>query len=159
MGLDMYLKKKTYLGAEYKHNEIGGVVKLEKSKLPIKIKLNRLETVVESVGYWRKANHIHTWFVKNVQNEEDDCDEYYVTVEKLIELRNLCRRVIRCKSKESMAKLLPTQAGFFFGTTDYEESYIRDCKNTIAIITPLLKEIEADKENNIHSSIFYTSSW
>ena len=57
MGLDMYLKKKTYLGAEYEHNEISGVVKLEKRKSSVKIKLNRIETIIESVGYWRKANH------------------------------------------------------------------------------------------------------
>ena len=27
----------------------------------------------EEVGYWRKANAIHGWFVRNVQNGKDDC--------------------------------------------------------------------------------------
>ena len=29
--------------------------------------------IIEQVGYWRKANQIHNWFVENVQDGEDDC--------------------------------------------------------------------------------------
>ena len=39
----------------------------------------------EEVGYWRKANQIHKWFVDNVQDGVDDCGEYKVTKEQLIE--------------------------------------------------------------------------
>lgn len=51
-------------------------------------------SVEEEVMYWRKANHIHKWFVDNVQEEKDDCEKYYVSEEKLRELLAACERVI-----------------------------------------------------------------
>ena len=56
-------------------------------------------SIMQDVGYWRKANQIHNWFVNNVQNEIDDCcfhDE--VTKEKLLELYDICHEVM-CNSK------------------------------------------------------------
>jgi hypothetical protein len=48
----------------------------------------------EQVMYWRKANHVHAWFVHHVQNGDDDCGTYEVTPEKLAWLRNDCDSVI-----------------------------------------------------------------
>lgn len=52
--------------------------------------------IMEQVGYWRKANSIHNWFVENVQDGIDDC-EYHdeVTKEALEELLDLCNIVLR----------------------------------------------------------------
>ena len=51
--------------------------------------------IAEQVGYWRKANAIHQWFVDNVQDGEDDCDYHReVTRGDLIELRDLCINVV-----------------------------------------------------------------
>ena len=78
MGLDMYLTKETYIGANYEFNEIGGTLELTREGSPIPIKLNRVVSISERIGYWRKANQIHNWFVENVQGGEDDCKKYYV---------------------------------------------------------------------------------
>ena len=55
MGLDMYLYgvKSNYWLHDYN--------------------IGQVKTVIE-VGYWRKANQIHNWFVENIQNGIDDCD-------------------------------------------------------------------------------------
>lgn len=51
--------------------------------------------IVEEVGYWRKANQIHNWFVENVQDGIDDCDYHHeVTKEILEELLDVCERVL-----------------------------------------------------------------
>lgn len=47
------------------------------------------------VGYWRKANQIHNWFVNNVQGGVDDCDYYEVSDNKLIELLERCKEVVK----------------------------------------------------------------
>lgn len=47
-----------------------------------------------TVLQWRKANAIHNWFVREVQDGVDDCGYHYVDEEKLAELRDLCIRVI-----------------------------------------------------------------
>jgi len=80
MGLDMYLKKRTYVGANYDHNNVKGSIYLTVGKncKELPIQLNRVSYIEENVGYWRKANHIHAWFVENVQNGVDDCKGNYI---------------------------------------------------------------------------------
>lgn len=156
MGLDMYLTKKTYVGGNYDFNKVEGDVRLNVRGNDLPVKLNRLTYVIEDVGYWRKANQIHKWFVDNVQGGVDDCSKYEVSVEKLKELLKICKKV---KKDHSLAeKLLPTQSGFFFGGTSYDEYYFYDIDTTIKILTPLLKELKAQPET-IYSYIEYQSSW
>jgi hypothetical protein len=101
-------------------------------------------------AYWRKSNQIHKWFVDNVQGGNDNCGEYYVSHEKLKELRETCRQAIFAKDPS----LLPPQAGFFFGNTDIDEYYWHDLKDTIKQIDRVLALPEMSK-----LSFYYTSSW
>lgn len=140
--------------------------------------------IKEEVGYWRKANQIHNWFVENVQNGEDDCEYHHeVTKETLELLLKICKLVLKsCKLVDgkisngykyengkripimqdgkyvkdpSIAEqLLPSTAGFFFGGTDYDEYYVRDIKDTIEIITKVLETTDFEKQ-----MIYYVSSW
>lgn len=109
--------------------------------------------IMDQVGYWRKANHIHAWFVDRVQYGIDDCDYHNeVTKEDLEDLLDICQRVL---DDHSLAyKLLPTRSGFFFGGTEYDEYYFEDIKDTIDIITTVLETTDFDKE-----MIYYVSSW
>ena len=144
----MYLNKKTYIGANYEHNKITGTIDLAQDGKPFDIKLNRVSEISERVCYWRKANHIHLWFVKNVQDEEDNCAEYYVSENDLEKLIKTCEQVL---SDHSLAQeLLPTQDGFFFGGTDYDEYYYKNLEETVKNLKPLLEE---------GSTFYYNSSW
>lgn len=49
---------------------------------------------LHNVGYWRKANQIHNWFVNNVQNGYDDCEYYEATKLQLEELLEICKMVV-----------------------------------------------------------------
>ena len=84
------------------------------------------------IGYWRKANAIHKWFVENCQGGEDNCATYTVVHEELKELKRVCEEVLQ--RPQEAEDLLPTQSGFFFGPTEYDEWYIQDLKDTIEII-------------------------
>ena len=105
------------------------------------------------IGYWRKANHIHNWFVENVQGGVDDCRYYEVTKEQLEDLLETCR-IVKNATQAIAKKLLPTAEGFFFGDTDYDEWYFKDIETTIAIIKKVLAETDFD-----HEIVVYTSSW
>ena len=109
--------------------------------------------VLEEVGYWRKANAIHQWFVDNVQDGEDDCHYHNeVTKAHLEELMMLCGMVL---DKPYLArKLLPTQEGFFFGPTEYDDWYFKQLNRTIEIVQNVLKETDFETE-----MIAYCSSW
>lgn len=156
MGLDMYLTKKIYIGANYEHNKVAGEITLTKDGKPIKVNMKKLTYIEEQVGYWRKANHIHKWFVDNVQDGVDNCGDYSVSDEQLKQLLAACKAVV---DKPELAKTeLPTQSGFFFGGTEYDEYYIQDCNNTIEIIEALFNEVEPGKDY-LPDEIYYHSSW
>jgi hypothetical protein len=119
--------------------------------------------IVEQVGYWRKVNCVHNWFVENVQDGIDDCDYHReVTEDDLMELMSICQRVLRNSDivggevvDSSVAEeLLPTVSGFFFGETKYNEYYLDDLKDTIDIIQKVLDTTDFDTE-----MIYYVSSW
>jgi hypothetical protein len=101
-------------------------------------------------AYWRKSNQIHKWFVDNVQGGNDNCGEYYVSNEKLNQLRETCRQALFAKDPS----LLPPQAGFFFGSYDIDEWYWQDIKDTIKKIDRVLALPDMSK-----LSFYYTSSW
>lgn len=110
---------------------------------------------ITEVGYWRKANAIHKWFVDNVQDGVDDCGDYEVSEEHIQKLLQTCKTVVTNGKldKEKAQTLLPPQAGFFFGSTDIDEGYEQDLLHTISILEPLQN---FDFKRN---KLLYCSSW
>lgn len=102
-----------------------------------------------TVGCWRKANAIHAWFVSEVQDGSDDCGTYYVGKEQLEQLKLDCLEVIN--NPDLASEKLPTQSGFFFGDTGYNEYYFQDLKDTVEIIDKCLK-MPSEWSFNYHSS-------
>lgn len=119
-------------------------------------KLVPFRTIWNDIGYWRKANHIHKWFVDCVQDGEDDCEKYEVTESNLLDLKAVCEEVLSLKGKDEgkIEEILPTQGGFFFGSTTYDEYYFSDVEATIEIINKVLETTDFEKE-----LVVYQSSW
>ena len=159
MGLDMYLAKRIYVGAEFDHRNVELKVDLKIGGKPIKVNEKNVLYITESACYWRKANHIHAWFVDHVQSGEDDCGEYYVSEKDLKELRKACIKVMeyntpeKKKMIEHLETILPTRRGFFFGSDEYDDYYFETTNRTIKMIDKLLDE---DMTN---SEFVYRSSW
>lgn len=154
MGLDMYLNSKRYMSKYFdaadeqrieKVNELFGVEGDEANDY------GAVE-VTFRVGYWRKANAIHQWFVVNVQEGEDDCREYWVDREQLQTLIDVCKTILADPTKGS--ELLPTRDGFFFGGTDYDEWYMKDLEYTVERLEKVLADPAFAK-----SDFYYQSSW
>lgn len=172
MGLDMYLEKKTYVkNWDHTPEENKYEIDIKQGGLKVKhINTEKISEITEDIGYWRKANAIHNWFVNNIQEGNDNCKEYYVPKEKLKKLKEICEKVIESLEKKEInedgieikptttfanteiaKKLLPTTPGFFFGDTEYNEWYLSNLKETIKIINNALECEEED--------IYYSSSW
>ena len=148
MGLDMYLYKEIYIGADYEHRKVKGSIDITTNGEKIDIPLNKVSSIDLKMGYWRKANHIHKWFVDNVQNGKDECQRSYVEESKLKNLRTICQTVL--DDNKLASQLLPAQSGFFFGGTEYDDYYFEDIKRTIEIIDECLKD---------GGDFYYRSSW
>ena len=152
MGLDMYLTRKVYIGAEYKYRKVSGKVDIKIDGKKVLIDFNKISYIDERAAYWRKANQIHQWFVNNVQGGVDECQESDVSIEQLRELVELCIK-IRDKQVEP-SQVLPTSEGFFFGSTDYDEYYMQDIDSTIEQLEPYITD---DKYTGDEFS--YRASW
>lgn len=141
MGLDMYLNASRYTSdTEWSSDEERQVFRdIVRAANADAFTFKELPTAVVEikVGYWRKANQIHQWFVDNIQEGVDNCAEYYVSREQLKELRNLC---IQVKGDREVAEeMLPPASGFFFGSTEIDEWYWDDIDQTIEIIDACLQ--------------------
>lgn len=189
MGLDMFLTRKKYIGAIWEHRNIKGVIYLTYQDKEIPIDFDKITYIEEQVGYWRKANAIHKWFVDNVQKGVDDCRYAWVSSEDLEKLLKVCKEVkkkailkedyvqvgtqfdnegnpikIMEKGKviengEEIQKILPTNDGFFFGSTDYDQWYMENIDYTIKMLTEVLKEEKKLNEAGFYSDFIYHSSW
>lgn len=159
MGLDMYLMARKYV-SNWQHQierhgeneQYNAVIKtfnannLITSDCPaVKVEFN--------VMYWRKANAIHSWFVNECGGGVDECQPIYVERSKLVELLELCKQVALQPANASAT--LPTQSGFFFGSTEYDEWYLEDIKRTIEGLERVLKEVPDDFD----WSFVYQASW
>lgn len=190
MGLDMYLERCDRRAWGYKDFDIDDIKENKpnlygeiKPYLTVRGTYTHWESIFSEVGYWRKANAVHKWFVDNVQDGNDDCGYYEVSKEQLQELLDICNKIktnvqvengwvkngerfsngMWCPILEEgevivnskiAENLLPTQDGFFFGSTDYDQYYMQDIEETIDILTKALTETDFDRQ-----MIVYTSSW
>lgn len=145
MGLDMYLMKKTYIGAYYKHRKVTATIEIFLDGKRVNIDPTKISEISERSAYWRKSNQIHKWFVDNIQGGEDNCQESYVEYDSLMKLKALCERVIETKD----ASELPPASGFFFGSTELDEYYWQDLKETVSMLTDL----------DPKGAYYYQASW
>ena len=181
MGLDMYLTKKVYVGAEYEHRKVTGVIDIKVGDKPLAINFSNVSYIEERAGYWRKANAIHKWFVENVQEGTDDCGNYEVSTEQLQQLLDVVSKVLEAselvegkvingqtgtaegwvdniedgkviKDSSVAEELLPCSSGFFFGSTQYDEYYHGDLVATKEILEAALAGNPGDYEFYYHSS-------
>lgn len=137
------------------------------------------------VGYWRKANAVHGWFVEHVQDGVDECQRSRVELEQIVELRELCEKVVAtaklepgkvvvgqrgtasgwedmledgevCTNADEIIELLPPTSGLFFGSSDIDGFFIDNIKHTIKVMQ-LCEALAARHRYNV--SFHYQSSW
>lgn len=113
--------------------------------------------------YWRKANHIHGYFVQNVQGGVDDQERYEVSEETLTALKSRLENAIAVfeskelsdeEKDEQLDEILPCQGGFFFGSTEYDEYYHDDNVHTLEYVNRLLKDLDFEEK-----MLFYSCWW
>lgn len=149
MGLDMYLNAKRYLWSFADESEDKAIAKQIAQIANISNDFEVQEIVIKA-AYWRKANQIHRWFVENVQEGTDDCGHYYVSRQNLIDLKELCNKVIA--NKDLASTDLPTESGFFFGATEYDDWYYNDLTETVEMIDKALTLDQHQWDFEYHSS-------
>lgn len=158
MGLDMYLYAKQFVSAASWGDEedckkvktIAHLMKGDKFLMNDKYDLQFAELKLQ-VAYWRKANAIHQYFVNKCADGKDECQDIYVTKDHLEDVLWRCKVILQDKNRAQ--ELLPTQSGFFFGSTDYDDWYYEDLERTIPMLEKILKNAPEEWEFE------YKASW
>jgi hypothetical protein len=164
MGLDMYLEARKYFSKiDYKSDSDDLLPDYKELTKFFPAGSDELgshagATLEITVGYWRKANAIHAWFVRECADGVDECQPIWVREGKLRELRATVEFLLSIKDEpnvgEQVEKLLPPQAGFFFGSTELDEYYWGDLEHTKNILDKAI-----DLEEHQNCSIRYQASW
>jgi hypothetical protein len=166
MGLDMYLNVRKYVSSiDRKSETVSPEFKtlIDMSGLEGLTKYSQFGGISVSypIGYWRKANAIHGWFVNNLADGLDECQEIYASRDHLKLLLIACKEVLaetdpdEKKDKADDVGLTPTE-GFFFGGYELDEYYDADLKYTIEMLEHLLGLIP---EDSLGFEFVYQASW
>jgi hypothetical protein len=156
MGLDMYLHAKKYVSG-WSHEKDTSEFQRLRALYP-EVEIDEGSPSIElvfTVGYWRKANAIHSWFVQNVQKGEDDCRPYYVEASDLIKLKEACSLELLVPASAGGGGVLEPASGFFFGNPERDDWYYENINRTIQIVDKCL----ALPQDGWHWSFEYQSSW
>jgi hypothetical protein len=106
----------------------------------------------DEVAYWRKFNALHRWFVTHLQDGVDDCQRSrQIMLDDAEALLYILKEIH--KNPVVADGLMPTVSGFFFGSTNYDDYFMDDIKQSIPVIEDLIQKIKwGDK-------LYYHSSW
>ena len=152
MGLDMYLRASKRMPVE----AASLMMKLDPDRYPRSFNSwvpgtsRKFATLTTEAAYWRKANIIHGWFVRNVQDGVDECQPHTVSKRQLEQLLESCRAVLHGAPPEHH-DLIPT-GGFFFGPTDDEAWNREQLQETVEMLEEVLEKHPGWKYT-------YQSSW
>ena len=107
----------------------------------LKRKPRKDEDIQDAVdlGYWRKANAIHAYFTRDVEEGEDNCRTIPVRKKDLVDLQEKCIKIL-AGGPDVAKELLPTKGGFFWGSQAYDEWYLKDIEDTLDMVSEVLDD-------------------
>lgn len=91
------------------------------------------------VAYFRKVNFLIPFF-----GYEENCSNIEIDKYQVEDLIEACKEVLANHDKASF--LLPTQEGFFFGSTDYDDWYFDDVQNVKEKFEEILADFDRDED-------------
>ena len=107
------------------------------------------------IGYFRKFNALHSYIVKTFADGIDNCQDIILYKEDVEQIKKVLDEVLNAHQQVEKAKeLLPTQSGFFFGGTDYDEFYFEDVKDAADLMQSFLDNFDFESYQ-----LVYQASW
>lgn len=107
------------------------------------------DTGAKYIAYWRKVNFLYAYF-NDLDLIDHDFECAWVDKDNIEDLIERCNAVLDDHSKAEDE--LPTQSGFFFGSTAYDEWYIHDVRDAKKQLTKVLKGLKDDEQCLIYFS-------
>lgn len=120
--------------------------------------------------YYRKTNQIQNYFEEHFYEDGNDYEgsDYNNVVTKVDDLTidDIIDRIDTIESSENREKTakkeFPTTEGFFYGSTEYDQSYFdtnNEFKNDLTELQKIRNEINQRLENTDYHAVITYSSW
>lgn len=108
----------------------------------------------EEDAYFRKVNFIYHYFQPRLEDEccfvtKADLEDIIERCDKILEglnFKKVCDGEIPYEKIALAQELLPTQSGFFFGSTDYDKWYFADVRDARRQMKKLLRGFNEDTD-------------
>lgn len=114
---------------------------------------NKMYNEFEQFLYFRKMNHIHGWFVKNLQNGIDDCRVYKISISVIDKLLEELKHAMN--NKKMSVDYFPMITGFCFGEYKYyDKCYMDSIRRLFDVFETIRNEMDFDVYN-----LYYEASW
>lgn len=101
------------------------------------------------VGYFRKFNALFSWIHRHVEAIEN-CEYILVSKDHFTQLQSTLNEL----NTANCSIHFPTQFGFFFGSTEYDEWYWQDISELKIFVDKILSEFDFDQEE-----IYFWAWW
>ena len=95
MGLDIYLSKKTFIGAMFKSREITGTISLFISGKKIPIEFQRVSYVIEDIYHGSKTHWLYHWLEIELPESLGNAEDQEISEDLMDRLHDACIEVLR----------------------------------------------------------------
>ena len=105
MGLDIYLSKKTFIGAMFKSCGITGEIRLFKRGKKIPIKLDRVSYVIEDIFQGSKTWWLYHWLEIELPESLGNAEDQEISEDLLDRLHQACIEVLEHRDKPDFREI------------------------------------------------------
>ena len=154
MGLDIYLSKKTFIGAMFDSCGISGSISLKKRGKEIPIKLRRVAYVIEDIYHGRKTHWLHEWLSRELTDAMENSEEYELGEDVIDRLHKACIEILEHRNKPDFKDVCKEKLHFEFESEISED----DLKCFLDEVEDLAKATDASEKTD--DAVFVVSaSW
>ena len=105
MGLDIYLSKKTFIGAMFDSCGISGIISIKRRGRVIPIKFRRVAYIIENIYHGSKTHWLHEWLSRELTDGMENSEEYELGKDVIDRLHQACIEVLAHRNKPDFRKV------------------------------------------------------
>ena len=105
MGLDVYLSKKTFIGAMFNATGVSGIISLTKRGKKIPIELRRVAYVIEDIYHGHKTHWLHDWLNLELAEVLSNAEERKISEALMDRLHRACIEVLAHRNMTDFRKV------------------------------------------------------
>ena len=105
MGLDIYISKKTFIGAMFHASGVSGIISLTKRGKQIPIKLQRVAYVIEDIYHGSKTYWLHNWLNRELPEELMNAKECEISEDVMDRLHRVCNEILAHRNRPDFREI------------------------------------------------------